>query len=93
MTHDRNPHHGGRRTFLSALGALAGATAFPAIVRAQPPIRLGLMLPYTGTYAQLGTAIENGIRLAAVSAAARSGSSRSTTNPTRQRRPTTPTAW
>jgi branched-chain amino acid transport system substrate-binding protein len=64
MTHDRNPHHGGRRTFLSALGALAGATAFPAIVRAQPPIRLGLMLPYTGTYAQLGTAIENGIRLA-----------------------------
>ena len=64
MTHDRNPRQGGRRTFLSTLGAIAGAAAFPAVVRAQPPVRLGLMLPYTGTYAQLGTAIENGIRLA-----------------------------
>ncbi|HUU74283.1 MAG TPA: ABC transporter substrate-binding protein [Burkholderiales bacterium] len=27
-------------------------------------VRVGFMLPYTGTYAQLGTAIENGFRLA-----------------------------
>jgi branched-chain amino acid transport system substrate-binding protein len=33
---------------------------------AQPPskIKIGLMLPYTGTYAALGTAITNGFKLA-----------------------------
>ena len=34
-----------------------------AIAQAQK-IRVGLMLPYTGTYAQLGTAITNGFKLA-----------------------------
>ena len=34
-----------------------------ALAQAQK-IRIGLMLPYTGTYAQLGTAITNGFRLA-----------------------------
>jgi len=29
----------------------------------QPPIKVGLMLPATGTYAALGTAIENGFKL------------------------------
>ena len=29
-----------------------------------PKIRVGLMLPYTGTYAQLGVAITNGFKLA-----------------------------
>lgn len=36
-----------------------------AAVHAQPAgkLKVGLMLPYTGTYASLGTAIENGFRL------------------------------
>ncbi len=54
-----------RRQFLIGAGALAGASLLPAIARAQAAkIRLGLMLPYTGTFAQLGVAIENGLRLA-----------------------------
>ncbi len=54
-----------RRELIIGAGALAGASLLPSIARAQAAkIRLGLMLPYTGTYAQLGTAIENGLRLA-----------------------------
>jgi branched-chain amino acid transport system substrate-binding protein len=54
-----------RREFIIGAGALAGASLLPSVARAQSAkIRLGLMLPYTGTYAQLGTAIENGFRLA-----------------------------
>ena len=43
--------------------ALACAVALgTAAVHAQPAgkLQVGLMLPYTGTYASLGTAIENG---------------------------------
>jgi branched-chain amino acid transport system substrate-binding protein len=37
----------------------------PQIVRAQgSKVRVGFMLPYTGTFAQLGVAIENGVRMA-----------------------------
>ncbi len=37
----------------------------PRIARAQSKaVRIGLMLPYTGTFAQLGAAIENGVLLA-----------------------------
>lgn len=54
----------GRREFLIGAGALAGASLWPSIGRAQSAkLRLGLMLPYTGTYAQLGAAIENGLKL------------------------------
>jgi len=54
-----------RRRFLRATGALAGAALLPSVARAQAGrIRLGLMLPFSGTYAQLGAAIENGLRLA-----------------------------
>jgi branched-chain amino acid transport system substrate-binding protein len=55
-----------RRKFVFASGALAAAGALPSrIVRAQPaPIKVGLMLPYTGTYAALGAAITNGLKLA-----------------------------
>jgi len=55
-----------RRRFLRDLaGAGAFAALFPTFARAQGArIRVGLMLPYSGTYAQLGTAIENGLRLA-----------------------------
>jgi branched-chain amino acid transport system substrate-binding protein len=39
----------------------AGLAVTP--VQAQQKIKVGLMLPYTGTFAALGTAIENGFRL------------------------------
>jgi branched-chain amino acid transport system substrate-binding protein len=50
-------------------------------------LKVGLMLPYTGTFAALGTAIENGFALRAGAGrqarrGARSSSSRSTTSPT-----------
>jgi len=60
--------HFDRRKFIAATaatGAVAGLAGFPAIVRAQSAkIKVGLMLPYTGTFAPLGVAIENGFRLA-----------------------------
>ena len=51
--------------FLTLLAA-ALALALPALhAGAQAPgkLKIGFMLPYTGTYAALGTAIENGFRL------------------------------
>ncbi|MCM5682777.1 ABC transporter substrate-binding protein [Schlegelella sp. S2-27] len=39
------------------------AFSLAAGAQAQDKIKVGLMLPYTGTYAALGTAIENGFRL------------------------------
>ena len=53
-----------RRRFLPVLAALAAALAFAPSVHAQQKIKVGLMLPYTGTFAQLGTAITNGFKLA-----------------------------
>ncbi len=58
-----------RRLVLTRSAALVGAAStgllLPEIVRAQSSkIRVGLMLPYTGTFAQLGVAIENGFRMA-----------------------------
>ena len=59
----------GRRDFLKDSLALGGAAAvgalLPSIALAQTQkIKIGLMLPYTGTYAQLGVAITNGFKLA-----------------------------
>ena len=58
-----------RRLVLTRGAALVGAAStgllLPQIARAQSnKIRVGLMLPYTGTFAQLGVAIENGVRMA-----------------------------
>jgi branched-chain amino acid transport system substrate-binding protein len=58
-----------RRLVLSRSAALVGAAStgllLPHLARAQSSkIRVGLMLPYTGTFAQLGVAIENGFRMA-----------------------------
>src|SRR3954468_18061729 len=58
-----------RRVVLARSAAIVGAAStgllLPQIVRAQGnKVRVGLMLPYTGTFAQLGVAIENGIRMA-----------------------------
>jgi branched-chain amino acid transport system substrate-binding protein len=55
-----------RRKFLVSAG-LVTTSAFlpkPFVFGQSAKIRVGLMLPYTGTYAQLGTAITNGFRLA-----------------------------
>jgi branched-chain amino acid transport system substrate-binding protein len=49
----------------AAVGAASCGLLLPQIARAQSgKVRVGLMLPYTGTYAQLGVAIENGVRMA-----------------------------
>ena len=62
-------HNTSRRQVLSRSAALIGAASsgllLPELARAQSgKVRVGLMLPYTGTFAQLGVAIENGFRLA-----------------------------
>ncbi len=58
-----------RRLVLTRSAAVIGAAStgllLPQIVRAQSDkLRVGFMLPYTGTFAQLGVAIENGFRMA-----------------------------
>ncbi|MCW5257898.1 hypothetical protein D5038_16445 [Verminephrobacter aporrectodeae subsp. tuberculatae] len=58
-----------RRLVISRSAVLVGAASTgllrPSSARAQSGrVRVGLMLPYTGTYAQLGVAIENGVRMA-----------------------------
>ena len=54
-----------RRKFLSAAAVLGAGSLMPRFAFGQTrKIRVGLMLPYTGTYAQLGAAITNGFKLA-----------------------------
>ncbi len=58
-----------RRLVLTRSAALVAAASsgllLPRLATAQGnKIRVGLMLPYTGIYAQLGVAIENGFRMA-----------------------------
>jgi branched-chain amino acid transport system substrate-binding protein len=48
---------------LSATLALGGLTSAAAQAQATERLKVGLMLPATGTFAALGTAIENGFRL------------------------------
>ena len=62
-------HMTSRRSVLTQGAALLGATSAgilaPQSALAQSgKIRVGFMLPYTGTFAQLGVAIENGVRMA-----------------------------
>jgi len=57
--------HLNRRKFLTQTGLLAAGALLPKLALGQAQkIRVGLMLPYTGTYAQLGVAITNGFKLA-----------------------------
>ncbi len=54
-----------RRGFIAGVGSAAVCTLLPEIARAQGnKIRVGIMLPYTGTFASLGVNIENGMRMA-----------------------------
>ena len=51
-------------THLAAATALTLLAALPAAAQSSSgKVKVGLMLPYTGTFAALGTAIENGFRL------------------------------
>jgi branched-chain amino acid transport system substrate-binding protein len=53
------------RVLASVLAAAGLAVcAAPALAQSQGKLKVGLMLPYTGTYAALGTAITNGFKLA-----------------------------
>ena len=53
-----------RKHFLATAAALALAAAAPAaLAQAQGKLKVGFMLPATGTFAALGTAIDNGFRL------------------------------
>ena len=55
-----------RRHFLATASALSTAALLPAgwALAQTSKLRVGLMLPYTGTYAPLGNAITNGFKLA-----------------------------
>jgi branched-chain amino acid transport system substrate-binding protein len=59
-------HASYRRRFLQSLGTLAVGSAIPGapLFAQQPKLRVGLMLPYTGTFAALGTSITNAFKLA-----------------------------
>ena len=49
----------------AVIGAASTGLLLPELARAQSDkVRVGFMLPYTGTFAQLGVAIENGFRMA-----------------------------
>ena len=68
---EQNRDHFDRRGFLKGSAALAGVTAVGTLLPSaralaqQAKIRVGLMLPYTGTFASLGIAITNGFKQAA----------------------------
>ena len=58
-----------RRLVLTRSAAIVGAASsgllLPGLARAQSnKVRVGLMLPYTGTYAPLGVPHEHGVRRA-----------------------------
>ncbi len=46
-----------RRTLIAALAAAATVATLPAFAQS-PKLKVGFMLPYSGTYAALGDAIE-----------------------------------
>ena len=63
-----------RRGFIKGAGALGAGLAFPGLALGQgAKIKVGLMLPYTGTFAPLGVAIENGFRMALAESGGRLG--------------------
>ncbi len=68
-----------RRTLLKGAAATAALAAAPVFVPTRfaigqtAKLKLGLMLPYSGTYAQLGEAITNGLKLAVQEAGGKLG--------------------
>ena len=67
--------HHSRRRVLKAIAASAGVAALPArfAIGQAAKIKLGLMLPYTGTYAALGKNIDDALRLAIAEAGGKLG--------------------
>lgn len=62
-----------RRATIGAIAASGIATLpFPALAQGRK-LKIGLMLPYTGTYAQLGEAITNGFKLYAAESGGKLG--------------------
>jgi ABC-type branched-subunit amino acid transport system substrate-binding protein len=56
-----------RRQLLTHSAAMVGAASSGWLLPAHAQntkLRIGLMLPYTGTFTQLGVAIDNGFRMA-----------------------------
>lgn len=72
-------HHPGRRRFLKGVAAGFGAAATASFVPTrfaigqQAKIKLGLLLPYSGTYASLGHNITDGLKLRLQEAGGRLG--------------------
>jgi branched-chain amino acid transport system substrate-binding protein len=63
-----------RRDFLKGAAVAGAGLAFPGLALGQgAKIKVGLMLPYTGTFAPLGVAIENGFRMALAEAGGKLG--------------------
>ena len=64
--HNDSKSRDSRRHFLATAGALSTGVLLPGgfALAQTSKIRVGLMLPYTGTYAPLGNAITNGFKLA-----------------------------
>jgi branched-chain amino acid transport system substrate-binding protein len=55
-----------RRTFLTGAAAAAGVAAGPGVLKSHAqggPIKIGVVLPYTGVYAVLGESITQGMEL------------------------------
>ena len=54
-----------RRSLVRGAGLVAGASAVPAgwAIAQAKPLKLGLMLPYSGTFAQLGENITHAIEM------------------------------
>lgn len=59
-----SPFSAARRQVIQAGGLIASSLAAPAIWAAKAPIKVGVMLPASGTYAPLGQAIRRGLELA-----------------------------
>ena len=55
-------HHTIRNWSTTIVAASLVALAAPAFAQSSGKVKVGFMLPYTGTYAALGVAIENGFR-------------------------------
>jgi branched-chain amino acid transport system substrate-binding protein len=64
-----------RRALLGGMAVAAGAAALPVrfAIGQQAKVKLGLMLPYTGTYAALGKNIDEAFRLAIAEAGGKLG--------------------
>ena len=60
-----------RRGFMKSAGAVAGVTAGAAAlgvptrfaIGQSTPVKVGILLPYSGTYAKLGNAITNAMQM------------------------------